>query len=105
MTADGDITRAHITARDSLTLGAILKEHRFPVGGQFSHAKSGETGIDVYVDPDQMRTLRSLPVKVVVIGNETEVGEARRAEIADERLYREPGALPKGLGELRGDAK
>ncbi|RSM57733.1 hypothetical protein DMB66_31855 [Actinoplanes sp. ATCC 53533] len=105
MTANGNITRAHITARDSQTLREILKEHRLPVGGPFRRGQSGETGIDVYANPDQMRTLRSLPVEMTIIADETEVGEARRAEIADEQLYREPGTLPKGLGKLTGGAK
>ncbi len=105
MTERESITRAHITAANSETLRKVLREHRFPIGGQPRHGQNGEIGIDVYVTPDQLQKLKSLPVKVEILGDETAHAQKLRTEIEDEAKYREPGALPQGLGKLTGGTK
>jgi len=83
-------------------LRAFLDEVQADVGCRAVARRSGSGfTLDAYLPESQLATARSAAaseVSMTVLENQTEVGRARQAEVAQGNRYAARGEIPRGLG-------
>ncbi|GGW59734.1 hypothetical protein GCM10010503_41180 [Streptomyces lucensis JCM 4490] len=91
------VLRVRITARDTETLRALLREARPDIGGGPHRADDGTCSIEAYVTGEQAEALEREGVSVTTIENATAAGLARQAEVGEGDRFAPADAVPHGL--------